>query len=65
MMLVAINLNLIVFAQIHQDIVGQAYVFFNLTVAAAESAIGLGLLITLFRQNPEHVGSDTLTQLRG
>ena len=65
LILLAINMNLVAFSQLHQDISGQAYVFFNLTVAAAESAIGLGLLICLFRQNAKNIDSDQLTQLKG
>lgn len=65
LMLLAVNTNLVAFSQLHQTIDGQAFIFFNLTVAAAESAIGLGLLICLFRQGSQHINSDTLTQLKG
>ncbi|MBF12948.1 MAG: NADH-quinone oxidoreductase subunit NuoK [Legionellales bacterium] len=65
LMLLSINTNFIAFSQLHQNIHGQAFVFFNLTVAAAESAIGLGLLIALYSDNPKYISSDTLNQLKG
>lgn len=51
LMLLAVNLNFIAFAYFLGDIHGQVFVFFILTVAAAESAIGLAIVVTLFRRN--------------
>ena len=49
LMLLAVNLNFIAFSHYLGDIAGQVFVFFILTVAAAESAIGLAILVVLFR----------------
>lgn len=49
LMLLAVNFNFITFSSFLHDINGQIFVFFTLTVAAAESAIGLAILIILFR----------------
>ena len=49
LMLLAINLNLIVYSIHLDDIIGQIYALFILTVAAAESAIGLAILVSYFR----------------
>ena len=49
LMLLAINLNLIVYSMYLDDVVGQIYALFILTVAAAESAIGLAILVSYFR----------------
>ncbi|MDM8557254.1 NADH-quinone oxidoreductase subunit NuoK [Candidatus Parabeggiatoa sp. HSG14] len=49
LMLLSVNLNFIAFSYFNADIAGQIFVFFILTVAAAESAIGLAILIVLFR----------------
>ena len=49
LMLLAVNINFIAFASFLQDSAGQVFVFFILTVAAAETAIGLAILIILFR----------------
>jgi len=49
LMLLAVNINFIAFSYYLQDLAGQVFVFFVLTVAAAESAIGLAILIVLFR----------------
>ena len=51
LMLLAVNLNFVTFAYFLNDIHGQIFVFFILTVAAAESAIGLAILVILFRRN--------------
>ena len=50
LMLLAVNLNFIAFSHFLGDIAGQVFVFFILTVAAAESAIGLAILVVLFRE---------------
>jgi NADH-quinone oxidoreductase subunit K len=64
LMLLAVNLNFIAFSHFLQDTAGQVFVFFILTVAAAESAIGLAILVVLFRsKNTIHV--DDLDSLKG
>jgi NADH-quinone oxidoreductase subunit K len=49
LMLLAVNLNFIAFSRYLGDVHGQVFVFFILTVAAAEAAIGLAILVSLFR----------------
>ena len=49
LILLAVNLNLVAFSSALGDLTGQVFVFFILTVAAAEAAIGLAILVTLFR----------------
>ena len=49
LLLLAVNINFVAFSHYLQDIAGQVFVFFILTVAAAEAAIGLAILVTLFR----------------
>jgi NADH-quinone oxidoreductase subunit K len=49
LMLNAVNLTFVTFSKMHQDLGGQMAVFFVITVAAAESAVGLGLIIAMFR----------------
>jgi NADH-quinone oxidoreductase subunit K len=64
LMLLAVNMNFVAFSHFLQDITGQVFVFFILTVAAAEAAIGLAILIVLFRNlNSIHV--DDLGTLKG
>jgi NADH-quinone oxidoreductase subunit K len=50
LMLLAVNFNFVAFSRFLGDISGQVFVFFILTVAAAESAIGLAILVVLFRE---------------
>lgn len=64
LMLLAINLNFVAFSHYLGDIDGQIFVFFILTVAAAESAIGLAILVVLFR-NMKTVNVEELDGLRG
>ena len=64
LMLLAVNLNFVAFAHFLGDIAGQVFVFFILTVAAAESAIGLAILVVLFR-NLQTINVDDLDQLKG
>ena len=64
LMLLAVNLNFIAFAHYLNDLAGQVFVFFILTVAAAESAIGLAILVLLFR-NMKTINIDDLDQLKG
>jgi NADH-quinone oxidoreductase subunit K len=49
LMLLAVNMNFVAFSAFAGDVAGQVFVFFVLTVAAAESAIGLAILVVLFR----------------
>jgi len=49
LLLLAVNINFVAFSRQLQDPAGQVFVFFILTVAAAEAAIGLAILVTLFR----------------
>jgi NADH-quinone oxidoreductase subunit K len=64
LMLLAVNLNFIAFSHFLGDAAGQIFVFFILTVAAAESAIGLAILILLFR-NFDTVDAEALDSLKG
>ena len=64
LMLLAVNLNFIAFSHYLQDIAGQVFVFFILTVAAAESAIGLAILVVLFR-NLRTIDVEDLDSLKG
>jgi NADH-quinone oxidoreductase subunit K len=64
LMLLAVNMNFIAFAHFLNDLSGQVFVFFILTVAAAESAIGLAILVALFR-NLRTIHVDDLGSLKG
>ena len=64
LMLLAVNMNFVAFSHFLDDTAGQVFVFFILTVAAAESAIGLAILVVLFRNiNTIHV--EDLDRLKG
>ena len=64
LMLLAVNMNFIAFSHYLGDMNGQIFVFFILTVAAAESAIGLAILVQLFR-NKSTIAVDELNSLKG
>ena len=64
LMLLAVNMNFIAFSHFLGDIGGQVFVFFILTVAAAESAIGLAILVVLFR-NLNTINVEDLDSLKG
>ncbi len=64
LMLLAVNTNFIAFSHFLQDLNGQVFVFFILAVAAAESAIGLAILVVLFR-NLSTIHVDDLDRLKG
>lgn len=64
LMLLAVNLNFIAFSHYLNDIAGQVFVFFILTVAAAEAAIGLAILVVLFR-NRRTINVQDLDKMRG
>ena len=64
LMLLAVNLNFIAFSSFLGDMAGQVFVFFILTVAAAESAIGLAILVLLFR-NVGSIDVEDMGRLKG
>ncbi len=64
LMLLAVNTNFIAFSYFLNDLQGQVFVFFILTVAAAESAIGLAILVLIFR-NKSSISVDELNTLQG
>ncbi len=64
LMLLAVNMNFIAFSHYLGDTAGQVFVFFILTVAAAESEIGLAILIVLFR-NRNTINVEDLDDLKG
>ncbi|MEY3992668.1 MAG: NADH-quinone oxidoreductase subunit NuoK [Pseudomonadota bacterium] len=64
LMLLAVNMNFVAFSHYLGDMHGQVFVFFILTVAAAESAIGLAILVLLFR-NKNSIDVQDLNTLKG
>ena len=64
LMLLAVNMNFVAFSHFLGDVHGQVFVFFILTVAAAESAIGLAILVVLFR-NLNTIDVEELDSLKG
>ena len=64
LMLLAVNMNFIAFSHFRGDMAGQVFVFFILTVAAAESAIGLAILVVLFR-NKRSINVDDISTMKG
>ena len=64
LMLLAVNINFVAFSHFLEDVTGQVFVFFVLTVAAAEAAIGLAILIVLFRRR-RTINVDDLNSLKG
>jgi len=64
LMLLAVNMNFVAFSSWFGDTAGQVFVFFILTVAAAEAAIGLAILVLLFR-NLNTINVDELDRLKG
>ncbi len=64
LMLLAVNMNFVAFSHYLGDAAGQIFVFFILTVAAAESAIGLAILVSLFR-NLDTINAEELDRLKG
>ena len=64
LMLLAVNMNFVAFSHYLGDAAGQVFVFFILTVAAAESAIGLAILLVLFR-NLNTINVEDLDRLKG
>ena len=64
LMLLSVNMNFVAFSYYLGDMAGQVFVFFILTVAAAEAAIGLAILVTLFRKF-ESINAEELDHLKG
>lgn len=64
LMLNAANLAFVAFARFHEALSGQIFVFFVITVAAAEVAVGLALIVAIFR-NKESIDVDEIHELRG
>ena len=64
LLLLSVNMNFVAFSHYLGDIHGQVFVFFVLTVAAAEAAIGLAILVTLFR-SLDTINVEDLDQLKG
>ena len=64
LMLLSVNMNFVAFSHFHNDIAGQIFVFFILTVAAAEAAIGLAILVVVYR-NKRTINVDDLNTLKG
>lgn len=64
LMLLSVNMNFVAFSHFLGDIHGQVFVFFILTVAAAESAIGLAILVVLFR-NRDTINVEDIDTMKG
>lgn len=64
LMLLAVNVNFVAFSRFLGNVDGQVFVFFILTVAAAETAIGLAILVVLFR-NRGSIGVDQIDSMKG
>ena len=64
LLLLSVNMNFVAFSHYHGDTAGQVFVFFILTVAAAEAAIGLAILIVLIRSR-HTINVEKLTSLKG
>lgn len=64
LILLAVNMNFIAFSYYLNDIAGQVFVFFILTVAAAEAAIGLAILVVLFR-NKHSINVEDISEMKG
>ncbi|NOX08589.1 MAG: NADH-quinone oxidoreductase subunit NuoK [Gammaproteobacteria bacterium] len=64
LMLLSVNMNFVAFSYYLNDIAGQVFVFFILTVAAAEAAIGLAILVVLFR-NKRSINVDDMDSMKG
>jgi NADH-quinone oxidoreductase subunit K len=64
LMLNAVNISLVAFSHYLQDMKGQIFVIFIITVAAAEAAIGLAIIVSLFR-NKQTIHADEITEMKG
>jgi len=65
LMLNSVNISLIAFSHYLQDLRGQVLVFFIITVAAAEAAIGLAILVSLVRNKSAALHTDEITEMKG
>lgn len=64
LMLLAVNINFVTFSSYLQDLTGQVFTMFTLTVAAAEAAIGLAILVTFFR-NKGSIAVEDISAMKG
>lgn len=64
LLLLAVNTNLVAFSHYLNDVTGQIFVFFIMTVAAAEAAIGLAIIVLVFR-NRKSINVDDLGSMKG
>ncbi len=64
LMLLSVNMNFVAFSAYLQDVAGQVFVFFILTVAAAEAAIGLAILVVLYRSK-HSINVDDMDSMKG
>lgn len=64
LLLLSVNTNLVAFSHYLNDVTGQIFVFFILTVAAAEAAIGLAIIVLVFR-NLKSINVDDLDSMKG
>lgn len=64
LMLLAVNINFVAFSVALNDLLGQVFTMFVLTVAAAEAAIGLAILVVYFR-NRESIAVEDINQMKG
>ena len=64
LMLLAVNINLVAFSYFLGDLVGQVFALFNLTVAAAEAAIGLAIVVVYFR-NRGSIAVEDINMMKG
>ena len=64
LMLNAVNLTLVSFARMHNDLGGQVLAFFSMVVAAAEVVVGLAIIVSILRRRP-HVSADDVSVLKG
>ena len=64
LMLLSVNMNFVAFSHYLDDLAGQVFVFFILTVAAAEAAIGLAILVVLFR-NRGSINVEDIDSMKG
>ncbi len=64
LMLLAVNMNFVAFSHFNNDHLGQIFVFFVLTIAAAEAAIGLAILVLLFR-NRSTINVEDVSEMKG
>jgi NADH-quinone oxidoreductase subunit K len=65
LILLAVNINLVAFSIYSNDIVGQVFTFFILTVAAAETAIGLAIIVSYYRSSKGSIFVEEINELKG